>query len=125
MARSACSAGDGQPRLGLTFMGEVGDQLRVDFVRFRAHQARSAEGLDLRRIDDTDQHAPSRQIFGHSFPVGTGRFHTHARAAGILLEQPFAECNESFVIVFYYFVTVFSIRQAQRAVELRLGNVDS
>ncbi|MNL14711.1 hypothetical protein D3C87_1356670 [compost metagenome] len=106
-------------------MGEVGDQLRVDFVRFRAYQARSAEGLDLRRIDDTDQHATSCQIFGHLFPVGSGRFHTHARTAGILLEQPFAECNESFVIVFYYLVTMLAIGQAQRAVELGLGNVDS
>lgn len=97
------------PGLWLALMGEVGDQLCIDLVGLGAHQARSAEGLDLGRIDDTDHHAKSSEIFGNPFPIRARRFHAHPGAAGSVLQQPCVERDESLVVVLDHLVTMLAL----------------
>ena len=101
-------------------MGEVSNQLSINFIGLGAYQTRGAKGLDLRRVDNAHHHTKSCQIFCNTFPIGASRLHAHSRVAGIMLEQPFFQYNKSFVVVLYYLVTVLAIGQAQRAVKLCL-----
>ncbi len=113
------------PRLRPAFATKFGNQLRIDFVSLGAHQARGAEGLDLRRVDHADRQSLVRQEFGHGFPVHASRFHADVGAVRTLLVKPFGQRRKTALTVFKNLVSVLAVGQAQRAIQLGFSNINS
>src|SRR5262249_37523401 len=65
------------------------------------------------------------QKFRHGFPVHAGGLHACMRIGGAMLVEPLDQCGKTALFIFKYLVFVLAIRQAQRAVQLGFGDINT
>ena len=124
-AQGQLAVGIGLPRRGVALGAKVGDEPRVNGVGLRAGEAGSPVCLDLGRVGHADGKPARGKELGDAFPIHAGGLHAGVDFRRAVAGQPVCETFVALGVVGDHFAAEFAVGQAQGAVQLGFGNIDT